>query len=262
MPRVPGGDGDCHARVGAAVTYPIMPRLDETEESPEPDPQAAPWLDCPACEKPALLAAWIVDDDEGAWRYEEGECGPCPHCAVPLRVAVSDDYEDDAVASLVEVTLEWRAWNKAKTEALEAANARIVAEGHLDQVRAQLASAFVMVNELVALERTARSTRDRAVAYHDRTEATRRSAEAAMARAQEESVRNDLIAQWSTLRPIATDPPDELAHVLFWHVPICEPPEAGSLSQDGLNLDWYTHWSPLPNVVDPSDTAAREGGGT
>lgn len=59
------------------------------------------------------------------------------------------------------------------------------------------------------------------------------------------------LAELTTLRP-QSEYHEDYGNVLWWHVPIQEPPVAGTTLDDGFDWDWYTHWSPLPNVKDPS----------
>lgn len=39
--------------------------------------------------------------------------------------------------------------------------------------------------------------------------------------------------------------------VLWWHVPICEPPYCGTPLDDDFDPLWFTHWSPVPDVLEP-----------
>ena len=62
-------------------------------------------LDCPRCGTPALPGTWVRQQQRYAWSEDDDEVA-CPGCGVQLRVSVTDDYADDAVASaeVVEVT--------------------------------------------------------------------------------------------------------------------------------------------------------------
>jgi hypothetical protein len=54
----------------------------------------APWLQCPACGADAFEATWTYP---GKWLWFEDEETVCT-CGAELRVDVTDDYEDDAIA--------------------------------------------------------------------------------------------------------------------------------------------------------------------
>lgn len=41
---------------------------------------------------------------------------------------------------------------------------------------------------------------------------------------------------------------EDYGSVLFWKVPIEEPPYVGTMLDDDFPKDYYTHWSPLPTV--------------
>ncbi len=41
--------------------------------------------------------------------------------------------------------------------------------------------------------------------------------------------------------------------VLWWRFPLSEPPWVGSQLDDDWTDDYYTHWTPIPVVVDPSE---------
>ena len=58
----------------------------------------APLLDCPECDTSALKADhW---DSELGWRWTDGVKAKCPKCEVALIVSVTDDYEEDCLATL------------------------------------------------------------------------------------------------------------------------------------------------------------------
>lgn len=59
-----------------------------------------PLLDCPECETPVLPATHY--SREYGWRWEAGTPAKCPElsCGVNLVVDVTDDYEEDCLASL------------------------------------------------------------------------------------------------------------------------------------------------------------------
>lgn len=67
---------------------------------------------------------------------------------------------------------------------------------------------------------------------------------------------NEYLASLHTLRP-AEEYHEDFGTVLWWHLPIQEPPRVGSpLDTDWCQgmwcgqtpADYYTHWSPLPNA--------------
>jgi hypothetical protein len=57
-----------------------------------------PKLECPTCEAPAIAADHFKPGL--GWRWTEGLDGFCPGCKARLVVRVTDDYEEDRVASL------------------------------------------------------------------------------------------------------------------------------------------------------------------
>lgn len=68
------------------------------------------------------------------------------------------------------------------------------------------------------------------------------------------SLRAHLAACKAELRRILTPRPVEEwddyenRNVLWWHLPVAEPPWFGDI--DDRDEDWHTHWTPLPNVGD------------
>lgn len=77
-----------------------------------------------------------------------------------------------------------------------------------------------------------------------------------------------------TLRPVA-EYHEDFGTVLWWHLPISEPPYVGGGPGDGARLfngyptdcqydhdcGWLTHWSPLPDCRDMvASDGARVGG--
>lgn len=61
--------------------------------------------------------------------------------------------------------------------------------------------------------------------------------------------RTELLEDRFTLR-LASEYGDDLGFVLWWHLPVCEPPEVdnGEALQmtDNAGVQWYTHFSLLP----------------
>ena len=54
-------------------------------------------------------------------------------------------------------------------------------------------------------------------------------------------------------------PHEDYGTVLWWHLPVEEPPVCGSddsLADEGYPEGWHTHWSPLP---DPRFMTATDG---
>ena len=60
-----------------------------------------PMLPCPECGAPA--AEPDFHDRALGWRWSDGMDHECPKCKVKLVVTVTDDYEEDAKASLTVV---------------------------------------------------------------------------------------------------------------------------------------------------------------
>ena len=70
----------------------------------KPAADLVPYMKCPRCGVDAIPA----DEWSRRWRkwlwMADGVLHKCPGCPALLRVAVTDDYEDDAVATVEEVT--------------------------------------------------------------------------------------------------------------------------------------------------------------
>lgn len=47
---------------------------------------------------------------------------------------------------------------------------------------------------------------------------------------------------------LETNPPEDTDNVLFYRVPISEPPYCGSLLDLDFRDDYYTHWTQLPKI--------------
>ena len=69
---------------------------------------------------------------------------------------------------------------------------------------------------------------------------------------------NDYITKLFTLCP-RSEYHEDLGTVLWWHLPVEEPPEVGRFPDElpeGYPEDWHTHFSPLP---DPHMMSASDG---
>lgn len=55
-----------------------------------------------------------------------------------------------------------------------------------------------------------------------------------------------------TLRK-AEDWHEEDGDVLWWRLPICEPPVVGCPLELGFEVDDYTHWTPIVDPTEPDD---------
>ena len=58
------------------------------------------------------------------------------------------------------------------------------------------------------------------------------------------------IERLTTLRS-ASEWRDDDGDVLWWRLPVEEPPYVGSPMECGWFEDFYTHWTPLPKVKEP-----------
>jgi hypothetical protein len=79
--------------------------------------------------------------------------------------------------------------------------------------------------------------------------------------AEVERLRAEL-ARLTTLRP-ASEWRDDDGDVLWWRLPVEEPPYVGSPMEYGWRDDYYTHFSPLPDWVSqvlPEGTNPRKDG--
>lgn len=72
--------------------------------------------------------------------------------------------------------------------------------------------------------------------------------------------------QYTTLHP-AEDYHEDFGNVLWWHLPVCEPPLVGSMNDiepdDVPRLvgdGWLTHWSRIPIVWDGDGQALKIAG--
>ncbi len=85
----------------------------------------------------------------------------------------------------------------------------------------------------------ARATLDRCKAVNNATAEGWRETQAELDEARAE------LARLTTLRP-ASAWHDDYGFVLWWRLPIEEPPYCGAPLDDGWTGDYYSHWTPLP----------------